>query len=70
MLQHKVAAYKDGCCLALIDIVGILGVGKESNATLVHLLNAARFPYQGVLVALYRALQFLGYLFGCELHFK
>ena len=70
MLQHKVAGDKDGGRLALVDIMRIFGVGEEGDAPFVHLLDAAGFPYQGVGVALDGALQFAGYLFGCELHIR
>ena len=70
MLQHKVFGYEDGRGMALVDIVGILGVGQEGDATLVNFFNATGFPYQHVLVAFDGALQFLGYLFCCELHVR
>ena len=68
MLKHKVFGDEDGGSLALVDVVGVLGVGKESDAVFVDLFDAAWFINHHVLVAFDDTAQFAGYFFGCELH--
>ena len=51
VFENKVAADEDGRRLPLIDVMGVLGVGKKGDAPFVYLLNAAGFPDESVLVA-------------------
>jgi hypothetical protein len=68
LLGHKIAAYDDYRSLLVVDVMGVFGVAKESDASLTPLLYLAWFPHAGVLVALDGSSNKTGQFFGCILH--
>ena len=68
LLGHKVLADNDYGRLLLIDIVCVLRVSKEGDASLAAFFYLARLPHSDVLVAFYGALDYTGKFFCCKLH--